>query len=98
MFQLMVWSERIEPRGPKGICDQCVVCRGLGLVGGDDLLGRNSRLRNRSRVGPTDELCPRVVAGCLAFAASSTDIVAPVLFAHNRGNASSLRLDIFGAP
>lgn len=47
---------------------------------------------------PADELCPRVIAGLLAFAASSADIVTPVLLAHNDGSASSLSRNILGAP
>lgn len=62
------------------------------------LSSRNRRVWSGSRFRPADELCPRVVAGLLAFAASSADIVTPVLLADNCGSASSLSRNILGAP
>lgn len=58
----------------------------------------NRSLWSSSICRPADELRPRVIAGLLAFAASSADIVTPVLLAHNGGSAPSLSRNILGTP
>lgn len=47
---------------------------------------------------PLNQLCARMIAWLLSFAAGRTDIVTPILFAHNCRRTSPFCFDVLGAP